>query len=534
MASFTETMKKVSSFFRRASVTCMKVLLIVCIRLFIVMPVRALHHLQRLLLDDNKHLNVGTRFIQHCCFVGLLQSTFGVTALLSGGLLLRFVNHLLGILVILWQYQVMINKEVKFHPVSMYAMRRNQLLRCCFYLTMTVWYLPSEISISTPLYIILAVFVVAVIEDQVQGKLQSLVEDHFDEMFDTIRHEFNFIPPSVRSPKSVSSSIWFNLHNLNGFEEYQVIIWQQCIIVMMSLFLIILKIFQWMQGYDPDFYLTSPITWVNTITVCIANLYIPCFKVKIAQLEMFNGMRRTLDIAKATDEQLMDHDDDCPVCLLPLKKGRITRCGHVFHAKCLARHLEFRGNCPMCLQPLFQPESQIRQAVNDVMLQANLQADGGDANDDDDDDDDDNGNQAIGGDQEEDVRPDIIHDIHIPEMAVDFFELEPDLEGDDDVSDDSDDDDDDDGGDDDEQDGGIDDNDNSHGDRGGDSNNDDDKDDDDEVDDDDDDDNSCHGTGDDHSEYDTGGDGDVDDDEDDDEATDDNDDEDIYDDDYDD
>jgi len=47
-------------------------------------------------------------------------------------------------------------------------------------------------------------------------------------------------------------------------------------------------------------------------------------------------------------------DDDCAICLEPLKDGRFggagqLRCGHAFHKECIARWLD-RGavNCPVC------------------------------------------------------------------------------------------------------------------------------------------------------------------------------------------
>ena len=56
---------------------------------------------------------------------------------------------------------------------------------------------------------------------------------------------------------------------------------------------------------------------------------------------------------KATVELIQDSmTETCAICLVDVKKGFITICGHHFHESCLGRWMHKKRACPMCWTPL--------------------------------------------------------------------------------------------------------------------------------------------------------------------------------------
>ncbi|KAI5741767.1 hypothetical protein M8J76_016859 [Diaphorina citri] len=72
------------------------------------------------------------------------------------------------------------------------------------------------------------------------------------------------------------------------------------------------------------------------------------------------ALRNELNLLKpyryATQQELTDWNDICPICLntLTLPRTRITPCFHLFHADCLRKYLKLLRNntCPMCKKML--------------------------------------------------------------------------------------------------------------------------------------------------------------------------------------
>ncbi|KAK9874089.1 hypothetical protein WA026_002445 [Henosepilachna vigintioctopunctata] len=50
----------------------------------------------------------------------------------------------------------------------------------------------------------------------------------------------------------------------------------------------------------------------------------------------------------ATDEEILNRDDICAVCLNKMSKARITPCNHLFHPICLKQCLKTSFLCPLC------------------------------------------------------------------------------------------------------------------------------------------------------------------------------------------
>ncbi|XP_003744587.1 RING finger protein 145-like [Galendromus occidentalis] len=60
---------------------------------------------------------------------------------------------------------------------------------------------------------------------------------------------------------------------------------------------------------------------------------------------------KTLSLANATDEQIVDYNDVCPICYQSLQDSGsvcITPCSHLFHRNCLRKWLYSQAKCPMC------------------------------------------------------------------------------------------------------------------------------------------------------------------------------------------
>lgn len=55
---------------------------------------------------------------------------------------------------------------------------------------------------------------------------------------------------------------------------------------------------------------------------------------------------------EANAEELSSWDDVCAVCLLPMKRARVTPCHHIFHSDCLRNCLKTSDNCPLCKRHL--------------------------------------------------------------------------------------------------------------------------------------------------------------------------------------
>ncbi|KAL6077071.1 E3 ubiquitin-protein ligase amfr-like [Balamuthia mandrillaris] len=59
-----------------------------------------------------------------------------------------------------------------------------------------------------------------------------------------------------------------------------------------------------------------------------------------------------------TEEELIDYDDNCAICLSPLSTtAKKLPCGHIFHSPCMRTWLERHHSCPTCRQSLRQDQS---------------------------------------------------------------------------------------------------------------------------------------------------------------------------------
>ncbi|KAK3094999.1 hypothetical protein FSP39_008915 [Pinctada imbricata] len=68
------------------------------------------------------------------------------------------------------------------------------------------------------------------------------------------------------------------------------------------------------------------------------------------------AIKRLESLPLATDEQLEEYNDVCPICYQSMTAARITHCKHFFHATCLKKWLYVKDSCPMCHKKIDQPE----------------------------------------------------------------------------------------------------------------------------------------------------------------------------------
>ncbi|XP_063429109.1 RING finger protein 145-like [Mytilus trossulus] len=61
-------------------------------------------------------------------------------------------------------------------------------------------------------------------------------------------------------------------------------------------------------------------------------------------------MAYTTDLEDASVSQL--NRNDCRICFEDMMKGKVTRCGHSYHEKCLRKWLNTRMVCPLCNTPI--------------------------------------------------------------------------------------------------------------------------------------------------------------------------------------
>ena len=61
-----------------------------------------------------------------------------------------------------------------------------------------------------------------------------------------------------------------------------------------------------------------------------------------------NAVRRLNSLQWATEEELNQLNDVCPICFDELTCARVTRCNHFFHNICLRKWLYVQNKCPLC------------------------------------------------------------------------------------------------------------------------------------------------------------------------------------------
>lgn len=67
------------------------------------------------------------------------------------------------------------------------------------------------------------------------------------------------------------------------------------------------------------------------------------------------ALRRLEVLPEASEAELRELNDVCPICFSEMKAARKTECNHYFHAVCLRKWLYIRDYCPMCQRKMSVP-----------------------------------------------------------------------------------------------------------------------------------------------------------------------------------
>ncbi|XP_052105290.1 protein TRC8 homolog isoform X2 [Mytilus californianus] len=90
-------------------------------------------------------------------------------------------------------------------------------------------------------------------------------------------------------------------------------------------------------------------TWLDLyrlLAMCLVNVFIG-IKVLLNTIRQRKWvMAYTTELEDASKSQLSSND--CSICLQEMMKGKVTRCGHLFHEICLRKWLNTRMVCPLC------------------------------------------------------------------------------------------------------------------------------------------------------------------------------------------
>ncbi|GFO23882.1 trc8-like protein [Plakobranchus ocellatus] len=68
----------------------------------------------------------------------------------------------------------------------------------------------------------------------------------------------------------------------------------------------------------------------------------------------------------ASQEQLDENDDICPICYQEMTEAVVIKCAHVFHKGCLQKWLSIQEKCPLCHVDLTEDDSQSANSNNNV------------------------------------------------------------------------------------------------------------------------------------------------------------------------
>ena len=66
------------------------------------------------------------------------------------------------------------------------------------------------------------------------------------------------------------------------------------------------------------------------------------------------AMSKINSLPSATEAQLWDNDDVCPICYMEMRSAKVTTCNHLFHGSCLQKWLYVEDACPLCHSILYK------------------------------------------------------------------------------------------------------------------------------------------------------------------------------------
>ena len=103
------------------------------------------------------------------------------------------------------------------------------------------------------------------------------------------------------------------------------------------------------------------------LTMMIIHCYMNIYQAALKGLKTLRLRRSAWDrvnkLSAASQEQLDENDDICPICYQEMTEAVVIRCNHVFHKACLKRWLTIQERCPLC-HTLLEEISPNAEAAN--------------------------------------------------------------------------------------------------------------------------------------------------------------------------
>lgn len=103
---------------------------------------------------------------------------------------------------------------------------------------------------------------------------------------------------------------------------------------------------------------------VIRFVMMIIHLYCNIYQTAVKGLATYklrqSAWEKVNKLQAASQEQLDENDDICPICYQDMTEAVVVKCSHVFHKNCLQKWLSIKENCPLChvdLRENVQPKS---------------------------------------------------------------------------------------------------------------------------------------------------------------------------------
>ncbi|KAH9500984.1 Protein trc8 [Bulinus truncatus] len=88
------------------------------------------------------------------------------------------------------------------------------------------------------------------------------------------------------------------------------------------------------------------------LVMMIIHLYCNIYQTAVKGLATYrlrqSAWEKVNKLQSASQEQLDENDDICPICYQEMKEAVVIKCSHVFHKNCLQKWLSIQETCPLC------------------------------------------------------------------------------------------------------------------------------------------------------------------------------------------
>lgn len=138
----------------------------------------------------------------------------------------------------------------------------------------------------------------------------------------------------------IDFAAYFKLPSLEAMEHLYVPIMLKSYSLLLSIALSIVALF----GKNVNFSLFASYFLIH---LPLKDLYCNYIKRLIIQKRIYDSF------PMATEEDIQQRDDVCPICLSTIEEAKVTSCNHFFHPACLKNCLKTSLKCPLCKHQFF-------------------------------------------------------------------------------------------------------------------------------------------------------------------------------------